>query len=80
MRRMVLLVLLTTGLLYGCASAMINQSKFEPVNPEPGHTQVQDEAQCRREFHQYRTGINSNWLSDAVYKDCMIAKGYKELK
>jgi hypothetical protein len=80
MSRMVLLVLLT-GLLYGCsASAMISQLKFEPVNPKPGNTQVQDEAQCRKEFNQYRTGINSNWLSDEIYKDCMIAKGYKELK
>ena len=80
MKKMFLLILLT-GLLQGCsASSMISQLKFEPVNSEIGHTQAQDEAQCRRDFHQYRTGINSNWLSDEVYKDCMISKGYKILE
>ena len=64
--------------LSGCASSVTGRLQFVPVNVATGNSQAQDEAQCRKEFHEYRTGINSNWFSNRVYVDCMIAKGYEE--
>jgi len=74
----IFMLLVVVSLLCSCATT--DNLKFIPVNVTSGNTQAQDEAGCRNELQQYRTGINSNWFSNQVYKDCMIMKGYVQGK
>jgi hypothetical protein len=73
-----LILLAMVGLLFsGCAaSTAFKKYEWVPMSVNTGNTQAQDEAECRMRFHEYRTGINSNWASGQVYYDCMEAKGY----